>query len=108
MTGYSAGAAETMEGCIVKAAMEAMPGLGVKTKKIGLSGPAFTLRTLNSACSTAFYARISGIRAYPLKYTDPDGREPILPIVIFVGKTAIGAGELQAYLIMENKDLRLL
>jgi hypothetical protein len=34
----------------------------------------YTLGTANSACSVVFYARISGIRANPLKYTDPDGK----------------------------------
>jgi hypothetical protein len=54
--------------------MEAIPEIKEKAEEIGLSGPVFSLGTANSACSAAFYARISGIREYPLKYTDPDGR----------------------------------
>jgi hypothetical protein len=51
-----------------------MPEISEKADGSGLLGPVFTLGTANSACSAAFYARISGIRANPLKYTDPDGR----------------------------------
>jgi hypothetical protein len=61
--------------------MQTMPGLGEKVEKIRPFKPVFTLGTANSACSAAFYARISGIRANPLKYTDPDGRENDEPTV---------------------------
>jgi hypothetical protein len=54
--------------------METMPEISEKVEKIGLLEPVFTLKTANSACSAAFYARISGIRENPLKYTDPDGK----------------------------------
>jgi hypothetical protein len=53
--------------------METMPEISEKVEKIGLFEPVFTLKTANSACSAAFYARISGIRENPLEYTDPDG-----------------------------------
>jgi hypothetical protein len=46
-----------------------------KAEIIWLSGPVFTLGTANSACSGFFYARISGIRENPVKYTAPDGRD---------------------------------
>jgi hypothetical protein len=54
--------------------METLSEIGEKAERIGISGPVFTLGTVNSACSVVFYARISGIRANPLKYTDPDGK----------------------------------
>jgi hypothetical protein len=55
--------------------MEILSGLCEKVEEIGLGGPAFTLGTANSACPVFFCARISGIQANPLKYTDPDGRD---------------------------------
>jgi hypothetical protein len=57
--------------------METMPRLGEKIKKKGGSRLVFTRGTANSACSAAFYARISGIQAKPLKYTNPDGKDII-------------------------------
>jgi hypothetical protein len=57
--------------------METLSEIGEKAERIGLLGPVFTPGTANSACSAAFYARISRIRAYPLKYTDPDGETPV-------------------------------
>jgi hypothetical protein len=54
--------------------MEIRPLIYGKSEKNWLFVPIITLGTANSACSAAFYARISGIRANPLKYTDPDGK----------------------------------
>jgi hypothetical protein len=70
--------------------METMPGLYEKRMKIGLWGPVFTLRTANSAYSMGFYARISGIREYPLKYTDPDGKHDEVPIFISFRSIPLG------------------
>jgi hypothetical protein len=53
--------------------METMSEVGKEAERIGISRPVFTLGTANPACTAAFYARISGIRENPLKYTDPDG-----------------------------------
>jgi hypothetical protein len=61
--------------------METMAELYEKAEEIGLSGPVFTLGTANSACSVGFYARISGIRENPLKYTDPDGKVDVPKIL---------------------------
>jgi hypothetical protein len=60
-----------------KRSMEAIPEISENTEGAGLWGAVFTLETANSACSAAFYARISGIWANPLKYTAPDGEIPI-------------------------------
>jgi hypothetical protein len=54
-----------------------METIGEKAEENRLLGSVFILGTANSACSVAFYARISGIRANPLKYTDPDGNETL-------------------------------
>jgi hypothetical protein len=64
------------EGCIIKTVMEVLRELDKKMEKSILLGPVFTLVTVNSSCFAAFYAQISKIRAYPLKYTDPDGKTP--------------------------------
>jgi hypothetical protein len=58
--------------------METMSKIGKKAERTGLLGPVFTLGTANSANSVGFFARISGIWANPLKYTDPDGNDIIL------------------------------
>jgi hypothetical protein len=54
--------------------MEIKPKINAKADKMCQLFQCFTLKTANSACSMAFYAQISGIRANPLKYTDPDGK----------------------------------
>jgi hypothetical protein len=64
---------ETRQGKYSKNNMETISRIRGKAERNGISGPVFTLGTANSACSAAFYARISGIRANPLKYMDPDG-----------------------------------
>jgi hypothetical protein len=58
--------------------METLSGLCEKVEEIGSWGPVFTLGTANSACSTAFFARFTGIRDNPLTYTDPVGNDIIL------------------------------
>jgi hypothetical protein len=70
--------------------METMSKIGEKAERIGISGPVFTLGTANSACSAAFYARISGIRANPLKYTDPDGTHDEVSILISFRSMPLG------------------
>jgi hypothetical protein len=78
---------DTREGGIVKAVMEIMFKICEKTEGSGHLKPVFTLKTANSACSGCFSARISGIQASPLKYTDPDGRD----IVIVAGESIADA-----------------
>jgi hypothetical protein len=58
--------------------METTPEISEKTKKIGHFGFFYSLGTANSACPVFFYARISGIQANPLNYTDPDGNDIIV------------------------------
>jgi hypothetical protein len=78
------------EGCIVKNNMQTMSGLCQKVERIEFFGPIFTLGTSNSACSVAFNDRISGIRANPLKYTDPDGKHDEVSIFISFRSMPLG------------------
>jgi hypothetical protein len=68
--------------------METIPEISEKAEGSRLLCSVFTLGTANSACSATVYARISGIRANPLKYTDPDGRIPFLVVTGLIGMTA--------------------
>jgi hypothetical protein len=54
--------------------METVLSFPPKDRKNGLQEVKFTLKTANSAGSAAVFVRVSGFRANPVKYTDPDGR----------------------------------